>query len=303
MNKPLSEIAMSAKEKTESLIRTMLPIDSLEAQDINPNEMDEAEFNLLYDNIEKAGCTDPLLVRPKRPEEITPEKPATHKIVGGYHRWEVCKLHALEEVPVTIITDPEFDADMEKFQIVRHNIIRGKMNPKKFMSLYQSLQGKYAEDVAAELFGFAEEEEFRKLVSATANSLPPEMKQAFKEASKEIKTIDDLTILLNRLFSNYGDTIPYGFMVFDFGGQDHIWLRMKHGQKKEFYALGDLCRENGVAMDGVVTAMVQLIAQKNEAVLDALAPLIADLPTLDIPDSVSLPTLEALDSGNAADLL
>ena len=75
------------------------------------------------------------------------------------------------------------------------------MNPKKFVQLYQSLSQKYSDEAAAEMFGFAEEEEFKKLVNATANALPPEMKQQFKEASKELKTIDDLTLLLNRLCS------------------------------------------------------------------------------------------------------
>lgn len=257
---------MSANDKTKALKRVFLPVSALEPQDNNPNEMGEVEFNLLYDNIERMGVTDPILVRPKTKKEITKEKPATHKIVGGYHRWEVAKLHLIDEVPVTIITDPDFDADTEKFQIVRHNVIHGKMNPQKFMNLYQSLSGKYTEEVAAEMFGFADEEEFKRMVQSTAAALPPEMKQTFLDASKEIKTIDDLALVLNRLFSTYGDTVPYGYMIFDFGGNDHVWLRMKKNQKKTLIAFGDTCRAANRTIDSGMMALFDLLAQDDGTV-------------------------------------
>lgn len=258
---PVVSTPQTAEERTKSLLRLNVEIDNLEAQDNNPNEMGEAEFNLLYDNIDRVGVTDPILVRRKSPEEITETAPAEFKIVGGYHRWEVAKLHGFSEVPVTVITDPTFDADSEKFQIVRHNVIRGKMNPKKFMDLYQSLSGKYTEEVAAEMFGFANEEEFKKLVQSTAQALPPEMKQSFLDASKEIRTIDDLALVLNRLFTTYGDTVPYGYMIFDFGGQDHVWLRMKKGQKQQLITFGELCRNKNRSIDSGMSALMQLIAQ------------------------------------------
>jgi len=254
------EDAVSAVERTEALLRISLPIDSLEAQDNNPNEMSEQEFNLLYDNVAKAGITDPILCRKKAPEEITPEAPAAYRIVGGHHRWEVAKLHGFEEVPVTVITDPTFDADQEKFQVIRHNVIRGKLNPKKFMDLYESLSGKYSSEVAAEMFGFADEEQFRKLVQSTAQALPPEMKQSFIDASKEIRTIDDLSLVLNRLFSTYGDTVPYGYMIFDYGGNDHVWLRLKKGQKKSLVEFAEKCREMNRTIDSGMAALLSVVA-------------------------------------------
>lgn len=292
---------MSAIEKTKSHLRLMVPVDQLEAQDVNPNEMSEEQFNLLYDNVEKMGVTDPVLVRPKRQEEITKARPAKYKIVGGYHRWEVAKLHGMDEVPVTVITDPDFDEDMEKFQIVRHNIIRGKMNPKKFLTLYESLSQKYTDAAAAEMFGFAEEEEFRRLVHATALALPNEMKAQFKEASKELKTIDDLTVLLHRLFSSYGDTLPFGFMIFDFGGSDHVWVRMFPKQKQHLTQVAEYCREHQRSMDGVIASLMQLTASENEHVQAELLKLIKNHPGVVIPDDIQLPTLEALEAPKAPD--
>ncbi len=245
----------TAQEKTKDMQRTFLNVDLLVPNDQNPNEMGEQEFNLLYDNIEKMGVTDPILVRPH------PEHEGKYKIIGGHHRWEVAKLHGFDEVPVTVVQAEDFDDDMEKFQMVRHNIIHGKMNPKKFMNLYESLAGKYSEEVAAEMFGFADEEEFKRLVQSTAQALPPEMKQSFLDASKEIRTIDDLAVVLNRLFSTYGDTVPYGYMIFDFGGQDHVWLRMEKKQKQHLLEFGQWCASKNRTVDKAFTVLMQLIAQ------------------------------------------
>jgi ParB/RepB/Spo0J family partition protein len=249
--------------------------------------MSDAEFNLLYDNIERMGVTDPILVRPH------PTKKGKFRIVGGYHRWEVAKLHGLTEVPVTVVTDEAFDEDMEKFQIVRHNIIHGSMSPQKFMKLYSSLSQQYTEEVASEMFGFTSEEEFRKLVQSTAKSLPKEMQKDFQDAAKEIRTIDDLATVLNRLFTAHGDTVPFNYMIFDFGNQDHVWLRMRKNQKEDFEKLASVCRGTGVTLDNAVAGLLQLIAH-DEVVQKAFAEVLKVMPKVIIPDAVVMPTEDSL---------
>lgn len=244
---------------TKKLLRLDVPVEKLVPNEDNPNVMTEAEFNLLYDNVERMGLTDPILVRPLKGEAGAAN--CTYKIVGGHHRWEVAKLLGMEDVPCTIICDPEFDEDMERFQMVRHNVIHGRMDPKKFMQLYHQVQDKYSEDLAAEMFGFAKADEFKKLIASTAAALPKEMKQQFLDASKEIKTIDDLAVVLNRLFTTYGDTVPYGFMVFDFGGQDHVWLRMDKSQKKHLLEFSNWCIGQNRTVDKAVSLLFSLFSE------------------------------------------
>lgn len=267
----------TALSKTTGLIRKDVPINLLFPNENNPNEMSEAEFNMLYDNIESMGITDPILVKPLGDPS---KKDCTYRIIGGHHRWEVAKVHGFEEVPVTIVTDPNFDEDQEKFQMVRHNVIHGKMNPKKFMSLYQSLSEQYTDEIAAEMFGFTDEEEFKKLLASTAKALPPEMKQEFKEATKEIRTINELAMVLNRLFTTYGDTVPYGYMILDYGNQDHVWLRLKKKQKDHLIKLGNLCKEHQVTIDEVMASILQLIAL-GKFTNEDLVQSIAKLPKVD----------------------
>lgn len=278
-----------AADRTNSLQRMMVAIDTLVPNDLNPNEMNDQEFNLLYDNVERMGITDPILVRPlDTPQGDNGE--IQYRIIGGYHRWEIGKLHGLTQVPITVVTDPTFDDDQEKFQIVRHNIIHGKMSPKKFMALYESMSEKYSDEVAAESFGFANQEEFKKLITQTGKDLPKEMQKAFKDASKDIKTIDDLALVLNRLFSTYGETVPQGYMIFDYGGQDHVWLRMEKKQKASFLAFAEHCKQKGRSPDAVVTVILQLIAD-DKFTPQALAAEVEKLPAELVSPSAGQPDL------------
>lgn len=259
----------NAQSKTLALGRVFVKTVLLDGNPLNPNSMSDQEFNLLYDNIERMGVTDPILVRPTAD--------GRYRIVGGHHRVEVAKLVGLDELPCTVITDPEFDDDQEAFQAVRHNMIRGSMSAEKFMKLYQSLSTKYEDEVAAQMFGFTSEDDFKRMVKETGKTLPKEMQQAFKDATKEIKTINDLALVLNKLFTAHGDTLPYGFMVFDFGGQEHIWVRMAKGQKLNFLLLAEYCTKNQRSVDQVLAVVMQLIAEGklDQTLLDAKVALLS----------------------------
>lgn len=288
---------MSAIEKTKRHGRKFVPIDNLEANPDNPNEMNEAEFNLLYDNVEKMGLTDPIFVVPHpKPEK---KKKKMYMIIGGEHRWEVAKLHGFEEVPVTIVDEKDFNKDEQKFQMVRHNIIHGNMSPQKFMSLYQSLTKEYTKEVAAEMFGFANEEEFTRLIKETKASLPKELHGEFDAAKSELKTIDDLSALLNKLFSQHGDTLPFGYMIFDFGGQDSVWLRLQKSDLKNFNVLADACKSSGKTLDSVVSGLLQLIANEDEELEAILEVVIENAPDVDMSmlGDGTPPTLDML-NGN-----
>jgi ParB/RepB/Spo0J family partition protein len=273
-----------AVERTQALSRVFVQTDLLEPNPLNPNEMSDGEFNLLYDNVEKMGMTDPLLVRPL--------EGGRYRIVGGHHRWEIAKLLGFKDVPCTVVTDPTFDEDQEQFQVVRMNTIRGKISPQKFLAMYQSLAPKYAEDVMAESFGFADEEEFRKLIAQVKKSLPKEMQADFQKGAEELKTITDLSKLLNHLFSTYGDTLPYGYMLLDFGGKDSVWLRMSSQTRKALLLVCQTCVSNRRTVDDVVGGLIQMVAAGK---LDKeIVQLIAQSPEVEIPAGTQIPTQEIL---------
>ncbi|QIG76961.1 ParB-like nuclease protein [Rhizobium phage RHph_Y1_11] len=245
---------MNAISKTSSLQRFDCDIGLLVKNTANPNKMTAKQFDLLCDNLEKTGMTDAILVRP-----IGDGK---YRIVGGHHRFDAAVYLGFEKVPVCVIDHDDFDADAETFQIVRMNMIKGQMDPQAFFNMWEKVQAKYGDDILQDAFGFSDEAQYRKMVDQAAKSLPtPLMKEKFKEAAKEIRTVDGLSKLLNTIFNKYGDTLPHGFMVFDYASQKQVWLHISHKTYKAIDIIGDMCIEQDRTVDDIIGAVLQQIAQ------------------------------------------
>jgi hypothetical protein len=237
---------------THDLVRKDVAIGLLDENDQNPNKMSARAFDLLVDNVQKTGLTEAVVVRPVGER---------YRIVSGHHRFKAAQYLGFDTVPVVIITDPDFDDEAEMFQLVRMNAIKGKLDGQAFIDLYGKVAGKYGDELLQDMFGFADDAEFKKLITATAKSLPKELKDKFLEAAKEIKTIDGLAKLLNDLFTKYGDTVPYGYMIVDHGGQRHIWLRMEKKTFDSLQLIGELCIETSRSIDDVLGVLIQKVAK------------------------------------------
>lgn len=281
---------MPATDKTKALQRLDLPMDALVKNEKNPNKMSARAFDLLVDNLEKTGLTDAILVRPV--------EGGKYRIVGGHHRYDAAAYLGFETVPCTVVDDPEFDEDAESFQLVRMNAIRGKLDPQAFYALYLSLSEKYSDAIMQDAFGFAEEAEFKKLIEQTAKTLPDKhLQEKFKEAAKEIKTVDGLSKLLNEIFTKYGDTLPFAYMIFDHAGQRSVWLRCEKKTINALDVIGDYCIENKRTVDDIVGGLLQLIAKGElKDVVDQLA---AKAPTVVIPAGMmTSPTKDNLEKAS-----
>jgi len=273
-------------DKTESLERLDVGVDLLIPNDKNPNKMNSREFDLLCDNIQRVGITDAILVKPDGDK---------YRIIGGHHRWEAAKYLDFENVPVTVITDPDFDEEMETFQLVRHNAIHGKLDPQSFVDLYYEYAGKYDDGLLQEMFGFADDKEFQKLINQTAKQLPKEMQDNFKESAKELKTIDGLAKLLNTMFTKYGDTLPYGYMVVEYGSQRSVWVRVSSKTMKALDLVGTRCIEQKKTLDDVLGGLVQLIAKGDCE--DLLEDILNKAPDVVLPEGLSVtPTKDNIEA-------
>ena len=274
---------MGSIDKTSALQRLTVPLSRLVKNADNPNRMSAREFDLLCDNLGKTGMTDAILVREIEPDAAGP----LWRIVGGHHRYSAAAFLGWEDVPITVLPD-DFDDEQEKFQLVRMNAIRGKLDPTAFFNLYSQLSAKYSEEILQDAFGFAEEAEFKKLIAQTAKLLPDKhLQEKFKQAAAEIKTIDGLSALLNKMFTQYGDTLPYGYLIVDYGGQQSMWLRSPKKTMDALAVIGMMCIDKKRTLDDVIGGLVRSIA-KGE-LKDAVAALIAASPEVQLPDPMSLP--------------
>jgi hypothetical protein len=271
---------------TTDLDRKELPIGLLDENPDNPNKMSARQFDLLVDNLLKTGLTEAIVVRPVG---------GRYRIVSGHHRFKAAQFLGYDTVPCTIITDPTFDDEAETFQLVRMNAIKGKLDPQSFIDLYGKVAGKYGDEVLQDMFGFADEAEFKRLITATAKGLPKELKEKFLEASKEIKTIDGLAKLLNTLFTKYGDTVPFGYMVFDHGAQRHMWLRIDKSTFDALNLIGDMCIETSRAMDDVLGELIRRVAKGELS--DVMQQIVDSAPHIVLPSGFMLtPTKDNIEA-------
>ena len=219
-------------------IRTVR-LDKVFPNDWNPNEMDEATFTRLIEELDEdgggVGYIDPV--------QTVPLTDGTYQIIGGEHRWRALKALGHTEIQVVVLTDAKWDdQDLRQFVTARFNALHGKTNPEKFAKMYLKLADKYGEEAMKRLMGFTDSEAWGELVKHARRGLeeigvPKEKLKEFDKAAKGAKTIDDLSAILNKLFAEHGNTLKSNFMVFTFGGREHLMVQLSRKGFKAVKAL------------------------------------------------------------------
>lgn len=223
---------MKPAEKLPDTVREDLYVDQLVPMEWNANEMDPKEYELLKENITEAGFIDPPAVVPlERDPKITDPREFKYGIIGGEHRWRAAKDLGMEKIPCDIVQGEKWkDEDFRKFQNVRLNAIHGKMNPDKFLKLFNEMADKYGKEKVSKLMGYTSDAPIKKIIKNVArelkSSLPPEMARQFEEQAKEARTVGDLERIIQHLFQEHGDSVKFNFMVFAWGGKEHVYVAM-----------------------------------------------------------------------------
>lgn len=185
----------------------------------NPNQQDDATFNDLVKSIEQDGWTSPA--------QVVEIAVGEFEIVAGEHRWRAAKVLG-SRLPAIVLPAEQYHEDRRAWALVKDNQLHGVLNPEKFAKLYNDLKQRYSGDVLRTLMGFTSEDAFRKVYKEARDGLSPEMQKALDASKEEIKTIDDLSNVLNRLFAEFGSTLPSNMMVFSHSGRDVLWVRTDH---------------------------------------------------------------------------
>jgi ParB/RepB/Spo0J family partition protein len=249
-----------------------LPLDKIIPNDWNPQEQDESTFNRLVEEIQEVGFIDPL--------EVVPLDDGNYRILGGEHRWKAAKQAGLTEVPVSILTDVKWQSeDLQKLVTVRLNVMRGELNPEKFLKLYNEMVRKYGKDPIQNLMGYTSSEKFQKLVGASMKALkkalPKEMHGAVDAAGKEAKSVEDIAKIVQEMFAQYGDTVNSSFMVFTHGKQQHIYIAMN---KKMRHAMDKVVAYCKLTKEDINDVMVPITEAYMLALEDKLAQVYEDKP-------------------------
>jgi len=238
----------------------MFPIERLITASWNPNEQSDKVFKGLVQSIQDDGFLEPVQVAP-----ITAAMRATYLneshdngeywlIVGGAHRKDAAVMLGMAEVPVIVKVD--WDEDMVKLRNMRLNMLKGRIRPEKFVKLFEEMKGKgYQEEALKAQMGLVEEKAFKHLIKGVKENLPKSL--ADQVDDEEVKNTDDLARVLNELFSKHGDTLPFGYMVFDFSGKTNYWIPMTRETKTAMDLASSQCFVEKLDFNSVLTKLLQ----------------------------------------------
>ena len=129
----------------------MIPVNRIEANEWNPNEMEAEVFEVLVSNIKEDGnMNQPVLVRKH------PKKEGYYQCVDGEHRWKGASVAGLTEIMCIVV---EVDEERAKLRTLSMNAVRGKNVPLKLAKIIASLQDRFTLAQIAAMTGVKKEEQ------------------------------------------------------------------------------------------------------------------------------------------------
>jgi len=221
----------------------------------NPNEMDDSTLDELVEGIKEDGFDEPCLVINQFDDNGKPT--GMFIMASGHHRSKAGQILGMKRIPCIIKKD--WNDDARKVALVRRNILRGDINPEKFTKLYNELSKKHDKELLKKMMGFTKKDAFEKVYQEVEKALPQRQKKKLKEAKERIKSVDDLSSVLNTIFKEHGSELDYGFMVFSFGGKNHHYIVCDDRLNKMVTSLEKQCEEEGMSIGDVFKTLLKKV--------------------------------------------
>lgn len=252
-----------------------VPIELIDFSAANPNEMSDETFNTLAEEIDPTLEESPGFIEPVH---LVPLENGRYLCVGGEHRTRARKSLGYDTVPAILLTEEKWKSEeFREFMLVRLNVLRGKISPMKFMPLYEKYKEKHGDARLQRCFAVVEVDFWKDLTGGVKNTLQEmgaskDLLREFDSKTSEVKTIDDLSAILNGLFQKYGNDLKYSFMVFTYGGREHIMVKMSEKMYKSMRKITTFCRDHQADINLLFEPIVaKMMENANEQFVASLA--------------------------------
>lgn len=235
-------------EPSKSLKVVDVPIVMIDLSDENPNIEDDETFDQLVESIKKDGFDEPVHLVPGKKERFT--------MASGEHRFKAAKLLGFKTIPA-VIKEDWTDRD-RKIALVRRNKVRGSLDAHKFTKLYNELAKSGDKELLKAELGFTKKDAFDKLYKQVTESVKdPKKRKKLEEAKESIKSIDDLSSVLNTIFKEGGSELEKGYLVFSFGGKNHHYIKIDKKLDRQLHEFRDTVEERGLDIIDVFKDMLK----------------------------------------------
>lgn len=237
-----------------------LQVEEIMPDPLNPNEQTADRFNTLVSTIAEDGFDQPIVVCPITDRDraqlnAPPEK--KYVIAKGEHRWRSMRVLGKAVIPAVV---RPWDDLTRRTRMVRDNVVKGDLNKERMTELVHSLQSQHRldADLTASLVGFdTTREMFKHMVHEKAAKQAAEEQAHLDRTKDSLKVLDDLSLLLNAIFTKHGHSVPYGYLAFMFGGQIHVMVEMQEELREQIELLGKVALERKVDINLLLAAMLR----------------------------------------------
>ncbi len=235
-------------KKTTMLDVFDIPVANLVESKENPNEQDEATFDQLVEVIRTTGFDEPIKVVP------LVGQPGKYVVYSGHHRLKAAKVLKFAAVPCVI--KEGWSEDARKIALIRENKMRGNLDPAKFTELWNDLAKRHDASVLKLQTGFTKDAAFKAVYKNIEKQLNPAQKAKLAEAKETITSIDGLSSVLNGIFKEHGSQLDNGFIVFSYGGKNHMYVESDGQLNKMLEKVQIAAQNKGALMSDVFKTML-----------------------------------------------
>ena len=224
----------------------------IESQD-NPNEQKEGTFDQLVEGIKKDGFDEPIIVIPAPDDSKDRGK---YIIVSGHHRFKAAKIVGMKMIPSVIKSG--WSDEKRQMELIRRNMLRGNLNPEKFTTLYDGLMKKgYDAAILRKYMGFTSNDAFNKIYKSIGATLNAEQKKTLDQSKEKIRSVDDLSSVLNKIFTEHGSDLDHSFLVFSYGGKEHVFVKMDKALHERVKSIATIARERDLDMNDIMSGALK----------------------------------------------
>lgn len=226
------------------LIATQL----IKVQKGNSNKQSRHTFEELKKSILENGFDESIIVKPSAD--------GGYECVSGSHRYLAGASLGMPEFPCVVRDD--WDNVKSEIESVRRNFGRGKIDKEAFTKQVNNLassEGISIDDIMRQM-GFEDPDSFSDYYIKEKKQ-EREIAKKVSESASAVKMIDDLGVVLSKIFADHGDTVPNSFIIFPQGGRNHMYVAVTQSLKNTMEAIAQQCVSNNldinVALAGLLT--------------------------------------------------
>lgn len=248
------------KKKIAVHLPEMVSKDLLSEHPNNSNKQKKHMFKELRESIRTNGFDETLTIAPRT------DALEGYWIVAGNHRFRAGVAEGMEEFPCVIRDD--WDQVSQEIEMVRRNYVRGDIDKDAFTLAVNSLveEQSLSLNEVREAMGFENIDTFMELYREEQEKTEKMLREAAEHSTTAgaVKMIDDLGLVLSKIFEEHGDTVPNSFIIFPAGGRNHLFVAATPSLVKSLTTIAEYSIANHLDINVILGGLLTIgIEQSN----------------------------------------